>query len=76
MFKPANGLVISYNYFWAREHDRHEEAGRKARPVCVQIIVAEGEHGTIVALFPITSSRRTLDELRLQFPIRQHAASD
>ena len=55
MFKPANGLVISYNYLWAREHDRHEEAGRKARPVCVQIIVAEGEHGTIVALFPITS---------------------
>jgi len=35
MFKLANGLVISYNYLWAREHDRHEETGRKARPACV-----------------------------------------
>jgi hypothetical protein len=33
MFKPANGLVISYNYLWAREYDRHEESGRKARLV-------------------------------------------
>jgi hypothetical protein len=55
MVEPANGLVISYNYLWAREHDRSEESGRKARPACVQIIVAAGKSGTVVALFPITS---------------------
>jgi hypothetical protein len=53
MFKPTKGLVISYNYLWAREHDRHEESGRKARPVCVQIIIANSESTTVVALFPI-----------------------
>ena len=26
MFKPENELVISYNYLWAREHDRHVRA--------------------------------------------------
>ena len=25
MVEPSNGLVISYNYLWAREYDRHEE---------------------------------------------------
>jgi hypothetical protein len=54
MVEPANGLVISYNYLWAREHDRDEESGRKSRPACVQIIVASGKSGTVVALFPIT----------------------
>lgn len=38
MFKPANGLVISYNYLWAREHDRHEESGREARPRLGQLL--------------------------------------
>jgi hypothetical protein len=55
MFEPSNGLVISYNHLSARECDRHEESGRKSRPACVQIIVAGGKSGTVVALFPITS---------------------
>jgi hypothetical protein len=28
MIKPSNGLVISYNYLWAREHDDRERAHR------------------------------------------------
>ncbi len=55
MIEPSNGLVISYSYLWAREYDRNEESARKARPACVQIIIARGESSTIVALFPITS---------------------
>jgi hypothetical protein len=55
MIKPSNGLVVFYNYLWAREHDRREETGRKARPACVQIIVADDKGRTVVALFPITS---------------------
>jgi hypothetical protein len=68
MFKPANGLVISYNYLWAREHDRHEESGRKARAACVQIIVADGANGTVVALFPITSQPPQPERTALAFP--------
>jgi hypothetical protein len=68
MFKPANGLVISYNYLWAREYDRHEESGRKARPACVQIIIADGEGGTVVALFPITSQPPQAERTALAIP--------
>jgi hypothetical protein len=68
MVKPSNGLVISYNYLWAREYDRHEESGRKARPACVQIIIARNESATIVALFPITSQPPYKDRTALQIP--------
>jgi len=68
MFKPANGLVISYNYLWAREYDRHEESGRKARPACVQVIIADGESGTVVALFPITSQPPQAERTALAIP--------
>jgi hypothetical protein len=68
MIEPANGLVISYNYLWAREHDRDEESGRKARPACVQIIVASGARGTVVALFPITSQPPLTGRTALEIP--------
>ena len=68
MFKLANGLVISYNYLWAREHDRHEETGRKARPACVQIIIADGASGTVVALFPITRQPPQAERTALSIP--------
>jgi hypothetical protein len=68
MFKPANGLVISYNYLWAREHDRDEESGRKARPACLQIIIEDSARGTIVALFPITSQPPQPERTALAIP--------
>ncbi len=68
MVEPSNGLVIFYNYLWAREYDRHEESGRKARPACVQIIIARGETGTVVALFPLTSRPPRADRTALEIP--------
>jgi hypothetical protein len=68
MMKPANGLVISYNYLWAREHDRHEETGRKARPACVQIVIADSKGRTVVALFPITSQPPHASRTALEIP--------
>jgi hypothetical protein len=68
MDKPANGLVIRYNYLWAREHDRQEESGRKARPACVQIIIAKAGGGTVVALFPITSQPPHASRTALEVP--------
>jgi hypothetical protein len=68
MVAPSDGLVISYNYLWAREYDRREESGRKARPVCVQIIIASGKSGTVVALFPITSQPPQAGRTALEIP--------
>jgi|SRR5215211_5370939 len=65
MIKPSNGLVILYNYLWAREYDRQEESGRKAR---VQIIIARGTSGTVVALFPITSQSPQANRTALEIP--------
>jgi hypothetical protein len=68
MVEPSNGLVISYNYLWAREYDRREESGRKARPACVQIIIAGGGGGTVVALFPISSQSPQAGRTALEIP--------
>jgi hypothetical protein len=68
MIEPANGLVIRYNYLWAREFDRQEEAGRKARPTCVQIIVTRAASEIVVALFPITSQPPLSDRAALEIP--------
>ncbi|SJM33198.1 conserved hypothetical protein [Mesorhizobium delmotii] len=55
MTEPDHGQIILYSYLWAREYDRGEESGRKARPTCVMLIVA-GKNGRQKALlFPITS---------------------
>src|SRR5258708_32980984 len=68
MFKPANGLVICYNYLWAREHDRGEESGRKPGPACVQIIIGDSESGTVVASFPITIQPPRAERAALAIP--------
>ena len=68
MIKPANGLVIRYNYLWAREYDNREESGRKARPTCVQIIIADRVGATVVALFPITSQPPHVSRTALEIP--------
>jgi hypothetical protein len=68
MIKPSNGLVISYNYLWAREHDDREVSGRKARPACVQIIIQDDKRGTVVALFPITSQPPHATRTALEIP--------
>jgi hypothetical protein len=68
MIEPSNGLVISYNYLWAREHDRDEESGRKPRPACVQIIAASSSSGTVVALFPITSQPPLTGRTAIEIP--------
>jgi hypothetical protein len=68
MIEPSNGLIILYNYLWAREHDRHEQTGRKARPDGVQIMVARGKSGTVVALFPIASQPPQPDRTALEIP--------
>ncbi len=68
MVEPFDGLVISYDYLWAREYDRREGSGRKARPACVQIILSRDEGEILVALFPITSQSPRADQTALEVP--------
>jgi len=55
MNEPEHGQVILYSYLWAREYDRGEESGRKARPTCVMLIVASKDGRPKPLLFAITS---------------------
>ncbi len=55
MTDPAHGDVILYSYLWAREAERGEENGRKARLTCVMLIIAGSNGRKRPLLFPITS---------------------
>jgi hypothetical protein len=72
MLEGASGLVVAYNYLWAREHDGGEETGRKSRPVCVQILfeasMMANEKPMPSLLFPITSQPPMKDRRALAIP--------
>lgn len=64
--RPETGLVIQYRFLWAREHDRGEEHGRKARPACV-VVPLTGLGGDVV-LFPLTTQPPAPGRLALSVP--------
>jgi hypothetical protein len=51
----SHGHVILYAYLWAREYERGEESGRKARPTCVMLIMRGRDGKQVPLLYPITS---------------------
>ncbi|MER8387182.1 hypothetical protein NKJ46_04775 [Mesorhizobium sp. M0166] len=68
MTELGHGQIILYSYLWAREYDRGEESGRKARPACVMLIVA-GKNGRKQALlFPVTSQPPRPDAYYVEVP--------
>ena len=50
----TSGAIIRYSYLWYREDQRGDVSGRKDRPVCVHLVLAQGGR-EIAVLFPITS---------------------
>ena len=64
--QPETGLVIRYNFLWAREHDQGADHGRKARPACV--VVPLTRQGDDVVLFPLTTSEPGPDRLAVKIP--------
>ncbi|WP_246501442.1 hypothetical protein [Mesorhizobium caraganae] len=68
MAEPEHGHVILYSYLWAREFDRREESGRKARPTCMMVIVAGKDGCTRPLLFPITSKAPGPDRRCVEIP--------
>ncbi|MDP9839389.1 hypothetical protein J2T09_004165 [Neorhizobium huautlense] len=64
----AHGDVILYSYLWAREYDRGEESGRKARPTCVMLIVTGSDGRNKSLLFPITSQPPGSERWAIEIP--------
>ena len=70
MAEFESGTVVVYSYLWAREFDRGEDAGRKDRPVCVQILVRpkSAASGLTPLYMPITSQRPLAGRLAIEIP--------
>ena len=54
--KPQPGLVVSYSYLWAREHNSGAEEGRKTRPCAIIAARQVIEGREVVTVVPITHS--------------------
>jgi len=63
---PETGLVVSYRFLWAREHDQGAEHGRKVRPACV-VVPLTGRAGDVV-LFPLTTQEPAAGRLAVRVP--------
>jgi hypothetical protein len=53
--KPAAGEVFRYPFLWKRQQLSGETEGRKARPVCIAVTVANRHGETLVFILPITT---------------------
>jgi hypothetical protein len=65
---PKNGHIVRYAYLWRREFEQGEESGRKARPVCVTVVLPNAPGATRVLLFPITSQPPQTGRAALTIP--------
>lgn len=48
------GLILSYSFLWAEEHDAGKEDGRKGRPCAIVLTSAVADGKTAVTVVPIT----------------------
>lgn len=53
--RPSAGEVFRYPFLWKRERDAGESEGRKKRPVCIAVTVANRQGETVVFILPITT---------------------
>jgi hypothetical protein len=51
--EPKPGMVIHYEYLWARQHDKGWKRAEKIRP-CVILAVVEGKRDKTVYVSPLT----------------------
>ena len=52
---PKAGEVFRYPFLWKRQDLQGETAGRKSRPVCIAVTVANANGETVVFILPITT---------------------
>jgi hypothetical protein len=76
--KPQPGLVISYAYLWAREHDRGLEEGNKDRPCAIVAARQVIEGREVVTVVPVTHSPPTDPDDAVEIPatLKAHLGLD
>ena len=65
---PSAGQVFEYHYLWKWQADRGETEGRKRRPCCVTIVVANAAGQHVMFIAPITSKAPDADRQAIQIP--------
>jgi hypothetical protein len=67
--EPVPGLVISYSYLWAEQHNRGQEEGVKDRP-CAVVLVTQDEDGErFVTVLPISHTPQADRALAVEIPV-------
>lgn len=76
--KLQPGLVISYQYLWAREHDAGHVEGAKARPCAIVAARQVIQNRDIATVVPITHSAPRERESSIEIPrtIKFHLGLD
>lgn len=65
---PKAGQVIEYHYLWRWQSERGETEGRKTRPSCVVLVVANSAGNRVLFIAPITSRQPGRDRTSLAIP--------
>ncbi|RWR30479.1 hypothetical protein D2T29_12470 [Sinirhodobacter populi] len=65
---PQAGQVIGYHYLWRRQAVAGEISGRKSRPTCVALIVANKAGQHILFLAPITKQMPGAERIAIEVP--------
>jgi hypothetical protein len=75
---PQPGLVISYSYLWAREHEKGAEEGRKTRPCAIVAARQVIEGHEIVTVVPVTHTPPTdpADAIEIPPALKGHLGLD
>ncbi len=68
MALKAGAVIDDYPYLWFRQARAGETEGRKPRPVCVAVAVANEEGSTHLALLAISSQPPTAKQVALAIP--------
>lgn len=66
--RPAAGEVFRYPFLWKRQQDSGETEGRKLRPVCIAVSVANRGGETVVFILPITTQPPLPTRQALEIP--------
>lgn len=76
--RPQAGLVISYAYLWAREHDKGKEEGAKDRPCAIIAALRVIEGHEVVTVVPITHSPpdNAADAIEIPAALKEHLGMD
>jgi hypothetical protein len=66
---PEPGLVVHFEYLWAREAVRGREHGRYARPCLIVACTPKEQGGPKVLIVPITHSEPDEDTEAIEIPV-------